>query len=331
MTMEKPVLVVGGAGYIGSHICKLLRQNGFSPVVLDDLSYGHRAAVRWGPLVSGNVGEQGVLDAVFSDRRFFGVMHMSAFTYVGESVTDPSRYYINNVSSTITLLDAMIRHGVPNFIFSSSCAIYGEPVRLPIDEAHPTAPISPYGRCKLMVEQILADYERAYGLKSVCLRYFNAAGADPDGEIGEDHRPETHLIPLVFQVALGQRDHIAIFGDDYPTADGTCVRDYIHVRDLAAAHLLGLNHLLDAGGSRQYNLGNGAGYSVREVIETVRRITGRDIPAKVEGRRDGDPPVLIGSAKRAATELGWLPAYGDLETIVETAWAWHRAHPNGYK
>ncbi len=324
------ILVVGGAGYIGSFMCKHLAAAGYSPVVVDNLSTGHRAAVRYGPLYEGDMADLRLLQAVFSRHPIAAVMHFAAHCYVGESVTEPAKYYRNNVASTLTLLEAMREAGVNRFIFSSSCAVYGEPEQVPMDEAHPMRPVNPYGRTKWMVERILEDFEAAYGLASVRLRYFNAAGADPDGELGEDHRPETHLIPLVLQTALGQRPQVEIFGDDFATPDGTCIRDYIHIADLAQAHRLALEKLLDGGAGGFFNLGNGSGYSVKEVIETARRVTGAPIPACVGPRRAGDPSRLVGSWRKAAAELGWQPRYPDLETIVETAWRWHRAHPCGY-
>lgn len=324
------ILVIGGAGYIGSHMCKLLRKRGFLPIVLDNLVHGHREAVKWGPFIQGSLSDTEVLDQVFTRYNITAVMHFAAFCYVGESVSDPGKYYQNNVADTITLIQSMVERGISSFIFSSSAAAYGEPIEVPISESHPLDPINPYGRTKLMVEQILKDFERAYGLKSISLRYFNAAGADPDGEIGEDHNPETHLIPLVMQTALSKRKHIEVYGDDYPTRDGTCVRDYIHINDLAQAHLLALDRLIADGGGGNYNLGNGNGYTVKEVIETARHVTGRPIPANVTAKRTGDPAVLIASSEKARKELGWKPRFGDLTRIIETAWNWHNQHPRGY-
>ena len=328
--MKKPILVIGGAGYIGSHMCKCLHQNGYSPVVLDNLVYGHREAVRWGPLIIGNASDKKLVSGVLTEYNIAAVMHFAAFTYVGESVEDPFRYYENNVSATVNLLGIMAKKNVRNFIFSSTCAVYGDPVSIPMAEDHPRRPISPYGRSKNMVELILKDFEAAYGMESVSLRYFNAAGADPEGELGEDHRPETHLIPLILQAALGKRDEIAVFGDDYPTHDGTCIRDYIHVTDLAGAHLLALDRLLEGGSGGVFNLGNGDGYSVKEVIETARKISGRNIRVRTAPRRAGDPPELKGTSEKAGKILGWQPEYPGLDDIVGTAWAWHKAHPNGY-
>jgi UDP-glucose-4-epimerase GalE len=324
------ILVVGGAGYIGSYMCKYLSRNGYHPVVLDSLEHGHRAAVRWGELYEGSIADTALLDHLFSRHKIDAVMHFAAYCYVGESVDQPALYYRNNVADTLTLLEAMAAKGVDRFIFSSSCATYGEPVQIPMTEDHPQQPINPYGRTKLMVEWMLKDFRRAHGLRFAALRYFNAAGADPEGELGEDHRPETHLIPLVLQTALGQREHVTIFGEDYPTRDGACIRDYIHIDDLAQAHALALERLLNGDPGGCYNLGNGEGYSVREVIETARRVTGHPIPSRAADRRPGDPAVLIGSSELAIRELGWRPRYGDLESIIETAWRWHRAHPQGY-
>ena len=324
------ILVVGGAGYIGSHMCKYLSRNGYQPIVLDNLVRGHGQAVKWGPFIRGSLSDRGILNQVFSEYAISAVMHFAAFAYVGESVEHPARYYQNNVTETLHLLEAMITADIRRFIFSSSCAVYGEPEETPIFETHPLNPISPYGRSKLMVEQILDDFHRAYGITYISLRYFNAAGADPDGELGEDHRPETHLIPLVLKVALGQQDDIRIFGDDYATKDGTCVRDYIHIEDLARAHLLSLDRLLSDKEGGVYNLGNGAGYSVREVVEIARKVTGKPIPVKICPRRPGDCSVLVGSGLKARSELGWRPQYPDLYTIIDTAWAWHQNHPKGY-
>ena len=321
------ILVIGGAGYIGSHMCKCLAQSGYTPIVLDNLVYGHRKAVQWGPFIEGSLDDTELLKHTFKTYDISAVMHFAAFTYVGESVQNPAIYYQNNVAATLSLLASMIDAKVNNFIFSSSCAVYGEPVEIPISEAHPQAPISPYGRTKRMVEEILGDFGNAYGLSSIALRYFNAAGADPDGQIGEVHDPETHLIPLVLQAALGQRDSIQVFGNDYATGDGTCVRDYIHINDLASAHLLALERLLNGHTGGAFNLGNGEGYSVMDVIETARNVTGKPISHQVTDRRKGDPAVLIGSSQKAKDELGWQPQYAELDVIIEHAWNWHKAHP----
>jgi len=326
----KNILVVGGAGYIGSYMCKYLAKKGYNPIVLDNLVYGHRQAVGWGPFIKASMADSKLLKSIFTEYRVEAVMHFAAFCYVGESVLEPGKYYRNNVANTLNLLEVMIENNVKSFIFSSSCATYGEPIEIPITERHPQNPITPYGRSKLMVEQILKDFSNAYGLKYVSLRYFNAAGADPDGEVGEDHRPETHLIPLVLQTALGQRERINIFGDNYPTKDGTCIRDYVHIADLAQAHLLALERLMNGMQEGEYNLGNGDGFSVKEVIEVARNVTGRAIASKVTKRRPGDPAVLIGSSKKIIKELGWKPQFADLSTIIETAWKWHKSHPEGW-
>lgn len=326
----KNILVVGGAGYIGSYMCKYLSKNGYNPVVLDNLIYGHREAVKRGAFFKGSMDDSALLDQIFSEYQIVAVMHFAAFCYVGESVLQPARYYRNNVANTLNLLEVMLKKRVSRFIFSSSCATYGEPVEIPITENHIQNPINPYGRSKLMVEEILEDFSNAYELEYVSLRYFNAAGADPDGELGEDHTPETHLIPLVLETALRKRETINIFGDDYPTEDGTCIRDYIHIDDLAQAHLLAMERLLNGLPGGCFNLGNGSGHSVMQLIETARKVTGKIIPFKVVGRRPGDPAVLIGSSEKAIKALGWHPEFPELETIIGTAWKWHKNHPNGY-
>jgi len=329
--LKENILVVGGAGYIGAHMCKNLHAEGYTPIVLDNLSRGHREAVQWGPFFQGNMDDTALLQSVFSENKIEAVMHFAAFAYVGESVTDPGMYYRNNVAAPLILLQQMAEYGISRFIFSSTCAIYGEPVKIPMDESHPKSPINPYGRGKFMVEQILDDFKLAHGIESVCLRYFNAAGADPEGMIGEDHSPETHLIPLALEVALGKREKLTIFGDDYPTKDGTCIRDYIHIEDICQAHLGGLCRMKDGTAvSAKYNLGNGNGYSVKEVLDTARLITGHDIPAQIGPRRPGDPAELIGSAELATRELGWKPKYPDLKAIIETAWNWHKNNPDGF-
>jgi len=315
------VLVVGGAGYIGSHMVKLLGQRGFQVTVLDNLCAGHRDAVQGARFVLGDLGERDLLNALFQAEHFDGVMHFASHIQVGESVREPAKYYLNNVFKTQYLLDAMVAHRVKCFIFSSTAAIFGEPLRVPIDEDHPKQPINPYGRGKWMVEQMLQDYDLAYGLKAVCLRYFNAAGADPEGKLGERHDPETHLIPLVLRAATSQRP-IIVFGTDYDTPDGTCIRDYIHVNDLGEAHLLALQRLWDGVGSAAYNLGNGNGFSVREVIDTARKVTGCEIPVVYGERRPGDPARLVADAHRARADLGWTPRYADLATIIAHAWQW---------
>jgi UDP-arabinose 4-epimerase len=324
MPSDAIVLVTGGAGYIGAHTCKLLAERGLTPVCFDNLVYGHRDAVRWGPLEEGDVTDGARLAEVLRKYRPGAVIHFAAFTYVGESVENPGKYYRNNVGGTLNLLEAMRDRQVRRIVFSSTCATYGEPQHIPLTEDHPQNPINPYGATKLMVERMLDDFEAAYGFKSAALRYFNAAGADPETEIGEDHDPETHLIPIVLDVALGRRNEVAVFGDDYDTPDGTCIRDYIHVTDLADAHLKALDHLENEQASLRLNLGNGQGYSVKEVIEAAERVTGRAIRARMAERRAGDPPRLVGDATRARKTLGWTPEYASLETILEHAWAWHR-------
>lgn len=322
--MALKVLVVGGAGYIGSHMVKRLGQLGCTVTTLDNLSAGHRDAVLGGELVHGDIADRPLLDALFARGQFDAVMHFASFIQVGESVKEPAKYYDNNVTNTLTLLDAMRAAGVQRFIFSSTAATFGEPQYVPIDEAHPQQPINPYGRTKLMVEQVLRDYEVAYGLQSVVLRYFNAAGADPEGQLGERHEPETHLIPLVLQAASGRRPHINVFGRDYDTPDGTCIRDYIHIQDLCEAHWLAIQSLLAGKGSQAYNLGNGSGFSVQEVIDTARAITGRAIPVVDGPRRAGDPARLVADATQARVRLGWQPQYADLATIVRHAWQWEQ-------
>jgi UDP-glucose 4-epimerase len=316
------ILVVGGAGYIGSHMVQALLEAGHRPVTLDNLSTGHRDMVPGGDFVEGDLSDARCLDEVFSDLRPDAVMHFAADSLVAESVADPLKYYRNNVSGTLGLLEAMVRHGTGAFIFSSTAAVYGEPERVPIDEDHPCRPTNPYGATKIAVERMLADCDTAHGLRSIRLRYFNAAGAHESVPIGERHRPETHLIPIVLQAAAGLRDEVQVFGTDYPTPDGTCVRDYIHVSDLATAHLLALERMMDGGGSTVYNLGNSRGHSVREVIDAVRRVTGRSVREKAAARRPGDPAVLVAASDRIRRELGWRPRFEDLETIVGTAWEW---------
>lgn len=316
------ILVVGGAGYIGSHMVKQLSLSGTEVIVLDNLSRGYKDAVKYGELVEGDLGDNKVLDKIFSNHNIDAVMHFAAFIEVGESVIKPAMYYQNNVSNTQTLLDAMVRHTIEHFIFSSTAAIFGEPEYTPIDEAHNKAPINPYGRSKLMVEQILEDYDTAYGLKSTCLRYFNAAGADPDGELGERHNPESHLVPLILQAASGRREDIKIFGQDYETEDGTCVRDYVHINDLCEAHSLALKRMQKTGESARYNLGNGKGFSVQQVIDAAKQVSGKDFIVTKADRRAGDPAVLVADSKLARKELGWEPRFDQLETIIETAWNW---------
>jgi UDP-arabinose 4-epimerase len=318
------VIVTGGAGYIGSHVCKMLAQSGFYPVTFDNLQHGHPWAVNWGPLEKGDITDRPRLDSVFATYKPEAVLHFAAFAYVGESVDNPGKYYRNNVYGSLNLLEAMRDHNVQNLVFSSSCATYGHPRHDRIEESHPQAPINPYGMSKLMVERVLADFDKAHQIRSVSLRYFNAAGADPDGELGEVHDPETHLIPLVLDAAAGSRDAITVFGNDYETPDGTCIRDYIHVTDLATAHVLALQSLLGGGPSRTYNLGNGDGFSVLQVIAQVERTTASRVPVIMGNRRLGDPARLVGDASLARSELGWIPQYTNLKQIIATAWEWHR-------
>ena len=314
------ILVVGGAGYIGSHMVKFLTRAGHHVTTLDNLSTGHADAVKYGRLVVGDMADTALLNQLFQAEHFDAVMHFAAFSLVGESVLHPAKYYQNNVSHTLNLLDAMVRHGIKHFIFSSTAATFGEPQCERIDESHPQNPINPYGRSKLMVEQLLEDYDAAYGLKSVCLRYFNAAGADPEGELSERHEPETHLIPLVLQVAAGTRAAIQVFGTDYPTPDGSCVRDYIHVQDLCAAHLKAVQWLQRTNQSQRFNLGNGDGFSVLAVIEAAQTVTGRAIPMTRVDRRAGDPARLIADATAAENLLGWQPQYRALDRMISDAW-----------
>ena len=326
----KTILVAGGAGYIGSHMVALLVEKGFDVVVVDNLCTGHWQAVKGvAKLRVGDVKDAAFLDRVFSEFPIDGVINFAAFSLVGESVTNPLKYYDNNVGGAVSMLTAMKNHGVKKIVFSSTAATYGEPEKQPIEETDRTDPTNPYGASKLAIEGLLKWSDAAYGIRYAALRYFNAAGANTDVSIGEDHRPESHLIPIVLQCALGKRDHVGIYGDDYPTADGTCVRDYIHVRDLVSAHLLALEYLDRGGESGSFNLGCGDGYSVKEIIETARKVTGKPIPAVVEPRRAGDPSVLIASNARAKQVLGWAPQRG-LETIIADAWAWHSSHPDGY-
>ena len=319
------ILVVGGAGYIGSHMVKLLGERGCAVTTLDDLSSGHRDAVLTGDLVQGDMADTELLRSLFARRKYDAVMHFASFIEVGESVREPAKYYRNNVANTLALLAAMREAGVDRFIFSSTAAIFGTPQYVPIDERHPRAPINPYGRTKNMVEDVLSDYERAYGLRSVCLRYFNAAGADPEGKLGERHDPESHLIPLALQAASGRRAGLSVYGTDYDTPDGTCIRDYVHVSDLCEAHWLALESLRDGASSQAYNLGNGNGFSVLEVIETAKKVTGVDFAVKHEVRRAGDPPRLVADSSAIKAKLGWSPRYADLDTIIAHAWAFERS------
>lgn len=325
------ILVCGGAGYIGSHMVAELLENNKEVVILDNFSTGHHSAILGGKVYEGDLRDRNVLDKVFSENNIEAVIDFAAFSLVGESMTNPLKYFNNNVYGTISLLEAMKDHNVKYIVFSSTAATYGEPETIPIIEKDKTLPTNAYGESKLLVEKILNWCDRAYGIKYTALRYFNAAGAHINGSIGEDHSPETHLIPLILNTALGKRDKIMMFGDDYETKDGTCIRDYIHVTDLAKAHLLALDRLMRGEPSTIYNLGNGKGFSVKEVIEVSRNVTNREIKSEVAERRAGDPAVLIASSEKAMKELGWNPKFNSLETIIETAWNWHLNHPNGYE
>lgn len=317
------VLVCGGAGYIGAHMAKALAHVGYEVIVFDNLSTGHRAAVQWGDLIEGDLLDTDALGRLFQTHRFDAVMHFCALSQVAASVRDPYAYYRNNVAGTLNLLDAMHHAGVERLVFSSTAAVYGMPLADKLDESHATAPINPYGASKLMVERMLEDAVNAYGLRSVALRYFNAAGADPEGEIGESHAPETHLIPNVLRHALAMGEALHVFGDNYATRDGTCVRDYVHVNDLAAAHLLAMHYLDDNDGAHRFNLGSGSGYTVMEVIQAARDVTGKPISFTVGPRRAGDPPVLVADSNHATEILGWQPAFNSMPAIIETAWRWH--------
>ena len=323
--MAQSILVTGGAGYIGSHTVRMLTDVGQKIVVLDNMVYGHPEAVVSPEvmLVRGEMADEELVERLFQEHAPQAVVHFAAYCYVGESVQQPGKYYRNNTAAPLTVLDAMRRHGCDRFIFSSTCATYGNPEYVPMDEQHPQNPINPYGRSKLMLERILRDYEHAHGIRSVFLRYFNACGCSLDGVLGEDHDPETHLIPLALRAVSGERDKLTVFGTDYDTPDGTCIRDYIHVSDLADAHLLALQTLEQGGTSRAYNLGNGHGYSVQEVIDTARQVTGREIPVRIGRRRPGDPDRLIGDASLIRQDLGWQPKFAALDKIIETAWQWH--------
>ena len=321
--------MTGGAGYIGSHAAKALKRAGYRVIAFDNLVAGHRAAARFGELVEGDISDVAALRRTLGQHGIGSVMHFAAFLDVGESVANPVKYYRNNVGGALAVVEAMVAEGVPYFVFSSTCATYGEPNETPIAETHPQQPINSYGESKLTIERALPHFERAHGIRWVSLRYFNAAGADPDGEIGEDHSPEIHLIPRAIEAATGGRG-LQVFGDDYPTPDGTCLRDYIHVTDLADAHVRALGALVDTGKSGVYNLGTGRPNSVKEIITTVERVCGRQVPWTLAPRRSGDPAILYASAHKAQTELRWTPRFSDLDTIVGTAWTWHRTHPHGY-
>ena len=323
------ILVVGGAGYIGSHMVKLLVLNGHRVISLDNLSTGFKSLAKYGKLIVGDLSDNEFLDQLFSQNKFDAVMHFAASSLVGESIVNPAKYYRNNVVNTINLLDVMVKHDVRNFIFSSTAAIFGEPIQTKINEQHPKMPINPYGKSKLMIEMFLEDYASVYGLNSVSLRYFNAAGADPEGELGECHQPETHLIPLVLQVASGRRDYVTVFGSDYDTSDGTCIRDYIHVVDLCEAHKLALEKLMSSNlkGAKAFNLGNGDGFSVKQVIDVCKELVakdGREINVIYGDSRDGDPAILVADTRKAGKELAWKPKFNNLEDIINHAWIWEK-------
>ena len=324
------VLVVGGAGYIGSHMVRMLANSGHTPVVFDNLCDGHRKSVNGHKLIVGDISDRQLVDQTLEAEQIDAVMHFAAFAQVGESVVNPAKYYVNNVMATLELLEAMREKEITKFVFSSTCATYGEPQAIPINESEEQRPVNPYGFTKLVIERALDDYANAYGFSFAALRYFNAAGASPDGDIGEDHDPETHLIPIVLQVALGQREQITIYGDDYATPDGTCIRDYIHVDDLGAAHLTALEKL-EPGKGIKLNLGTGNGYSVREVIDACRKISKKEISEVMGERRPGDPAELVADSNAAKEVLGWVPRYQSVESVVETAWKWHRDHPQGFE
>ncbi|MHB1001696.1 MAG: UDP-glucose 4-epimerase GalE [Armatimonadota bacterium] len=324
------ILVAGGAGYIGSHTVKLLLESGYDVLVFDNMELGHPEAVVGGKIFQGDLLNPADLNSAFSEYPIEAVVHFAAYASVGDSMVNPDKYFRNNVTGGLNLLDTARAHGVDKVIFSSSAATYGEPLYTPIDENHPQNPTNPYGESKLMFEKILKWYDGAYGIKSVSLRYFNACGADPDGRLGEDHNPEQHLIPIILQTASGQRESIKVFGTDWDTPDGTCIRDYIHIMDLADAHLLSLKALENGASTTAYNLGNGDGHSVKQVIDTAGQVVGKDIPWTVDSRRPGDPARLVASSDKLKRELGWSPKYPDLHTIIEHAWRWHSEHPNGY-
>ncbi|MBM9512998.1 UDP-glucose 4-epimerase GalE [Desulfogranum marinum] len=322
--MNNSILVTGGAGYIGSHTCKVLKGNGYLPVTYDNLVYGHKEAVKWGPFEEGDILDSDRLREVFEQYKPSAVIHFAAFGYVGESVVDPGKYYTNNVAGTVNLLELMRSVGCEKIVFSSTCATFGIPDALPLTEASPQRPINPYGWSKLMIEQILADYDTAYGLKHVALRYFNAAGADLDGETGENHTPETHLIPLVLEAALGKREKIVVYGNDYQTSDGTAIRDYVHVMDLADAHVKSLELLAATGTSDQFNLGSETGTSVKEIIDITASVSDTRVPFEYGPRRDGDPPLLVANAEKAKRILLWKPRFSETSTIIQSAYDWHK-------
>lgn len=320
---NRTILVTGGAGYVGSHACKMLAARGYLPIVYDSMIHGHEWAVKWGPLIVGDIADRSLLDRTIEQFAPQAVMHFAAYTSVGESVADPGRYYRNNVAGTLSLLEAIRDHKIDRLVFSSTAATYGTPLIIPISESAPKAPINPYGQSKLTAEMMIADFGAAHGIRSVALRYFNASGADPDGEIGEVHDPETHLIPLAMQAVTSAGPPLTLFGDDYPTADGTCIRDYVHVTDLADAHVRALEWLSQSGGSDAINLGTGSGLSVREILDAVRSAAGKPVPHTIGPRRLGDPAELISDPTRAREVLNWKPVLSDVDSIVGTAWAWH--------
>ncbi|TKJ90565.1 UDP-glucose 4-epimerase GalE [Paenibacillus sp. CFBP13512] len=324
------ILVTGGAGYIGSHTVADLLERGEEVVVIDNLLTGHQEALLGGKFYEGDLRDKELLTRIFAENDITAVIHFAASSLVGESMQNPFKYYDNNVYGAMCLLDAMQQAGVKKIVFSSTAATYGEPEKVPIEESDRTEPANVYGETKLMMERMMNWFDKVHGIRYVALRYFNAAGAHTSGKIGEDHRPESHLIPLVLQTALGQREFISVFGEDYPTEDGTCVRDYIHVSDLADAHIKSVEYLNNEGASNVFNLGNGQGFSVKQVIETAVKVTGRDIPVKFEARRSGDPAVLVASSDKARFVLGWKPSYNQLEDIISGAWQWHESHPQGY-
>lgn len=324
------ILITGGAGYIGSHTVAALKELDRDIVILDNLVTGHKQSLLSGHFYEGDISDGALLDHIFTSHHIEAVIHFAAYSLVGESMIDPAKYYKNNVNGTLCLLEKMVQHGVKNIVFSSTAAVYGNPEALPIGEYDLTNPTNVYGETKLAMEKMIGWFESAHGIKYIALRYFNAAGAHVSGQIGEHHHPETHLIPLILEVANGQREYISVFGDDYETADGTCIRDYIHVSDLASAHILAVDALLQGANSNVYNLGNGQGFSVKEVIETVREVTEHPVPVRIEPRRLGDPAILIASSSRARQELGWKPKYVELKSIIESAWEWHSKHPHGY-
>ena len=325
------ILVIGGAGYIGSSTSKALAAAGHNVTVYDNLSTGHRDLVKWGPLIEGDALDAERLRSCMKNVRPDGILHFAAFSLVGESVQNPGKYFRNNVGGTLNILEAMRDTNVRNIVVSSTAAVYGVPEVMPITEESPASPINPYGETKLFMERMLADFARAHGISWTALRYFNACGAHMSGKIGEAHNPETHLIPIVLQVPNGQRDHVSIFGDDYPTRDGTCVRDYIHVTDLASAHILAAEYLMNGGENNVFNLGNGVGFTVKEIIDTAEKVVGKPIKCEMAARRDGEPAQLVASSEKAKTVLGWKPKYDDIETIIGSAWNWHKEHPHGYE